>query len=243
MAEIPFKDLPLYSYDYDADFPRRRGHSRMRSPRSKPCCSLRRSTTARSQAGSKTPSTGRADPTARTRSPENRRRLSAPRRARSAPRWRSKAFAAFLPSATPADEHHRSLHPVQTRPDHRRWRGHRPLHRGVPARLHDAIPRLHYSGLYRHPDRSRFPPKQARRLHSHSAGYRTASRRQEPAPALEQLSIIGHREARLLPSDWRVGQCGAHQRSDAETGQGEGACQAPAAVHETGTYSASSRAI
>ena len=45
MTEIPFKDLPLYSYDYDADFPRLREPSRRRSPPPMPSYSSRRSTT------------------------------------------------------------------------------------------------------------------------------------------------------------------------------------------------------
>ena len=36
--EIPFEDLPLYSYDYDADYPGRRP-SRTRSRRWMRCCS------------------------------------------------------------------------------------------------------------------------------------------------------------------------------------------------------------
>jgi len=50
-AEIPIKDLPLYSYDYDTDFPRLPKPSRRPSPPSTRCCSSRRSTTARSRAG------------------------------------------------------------------------------------------------------------------------------------------------------------------------------------------------
>ena len=52
MSEIPFKDLPLYSYDYDADFPpvgaRVQAGDRRRSTR---CCSSRPNTTARFPAG------------------------------------------------------------------------------------------------------------------------------------------------------------------------------------------------
>ena len=52
MAEIPFKDLPLYSYDYDADFPpAARAFKDAIAVASTPCCSSRRSTTARSLAG------------------------------------------------------------------------------------------------------------------------------------------------------------------------------------------------
>ena len=45
-AEIPIKDLPLYSRDYDDDFPpEARSHSRRRSPRPMPCSSSPPSTT------------------------------------------------------------------------------------------------------------------------------------------------------------------------------------------------------
>ena len=52
MTEIPFGDLPLYSYDYDADFPPvarafKAAHRRASTPSS----SSRPSTTARSPAG------------------------------------------------------------------------------------------------------------------------------------------------------------------------------------------------
>ena len=47
MTEIPFKDLPLYSYDYDANYPRSRPrHSRMPLQRSTRCCSSLPNTTA-----------------------------------------------------------------------------------------------------------------------------------------------------------------------------------------------------
>jgi chromate reductase, NAD(P)H dehydrogenase (quinone) len=38
-SEIPIRDLPLYSYDYDADFPPVPKPSRTPLPRSMPCCS------------------------------------------------------------------------------------------------------------------------------------------------------------------------------------------------------------
>jgi NAD(P)H-dependent FMN reductase len=49
-VEIPIKDLPLYSYDYDADFPPVRAPSSRRSPKPTACSSSRPSTTARSPA-------------------------------------------------------------------------------------------------------------------------------------------------------------------------------------------------
>ena len=39
MDEIPFRDLPIYSYDYDADYLRQRAPSRTRLHASTPCCS------------------------------------------------------------------------------------------------------------------------------------------------------------------------------------------------------------
>ena len=50
MTEIPFKDLPLYSYDYDADYPPvARAFKQAIAPT--PSCSSPRNTTARSPAG------------------------------------------------------------------------------------------------------------------------------------------------------------------------------------------------
>ena len=45
-TEIPMRDLPLYSRDYDADFPAEaRALKELRLPRSMRCCSSRPSTT------------------------------------------------------------------------------------------------------------------------------------------------------------------------------------------------------
>ena len=47
-TEIPIGNLPLYSPDYDSDFPPEARRSRRRSPRSTRCSSSPPSTTARS---------------------------------------------------------------------------------------------------------------------------------------------------------------------------------------------------
>jgi NAD(P)H-dependent FMN reductase len=46
---ISFRDLPLYSYDYDDAFPRPRGRSRRPSSPPTRCCSSPLNTTVRSQ--------------------------------------------------------------------------------------------------------------------------------------------------------------------------------------------------
>ena len=52
MTEIPFKDLPLYSYDYDADFPpAARAFKAAHRRRRRASSSSRPNTTARSRAG------------------------------------------------------------------------------------------------------------------------------------------------------------------------------------------------
>jgi hypothetical protein len=68
MTEIPFKDLPLYSYDYDAKYPRVATEFKTPSPPSTPYCLSRRSTTGRSLVRSRTRSTGQADRMEQTRS-------------------------------------------------------------------------------------------------------------------------------------------------------------------------------
>ena len=66
-TEIPFGDLPLYSYDYDADYPpvarafKRRSRGRTRSS------SSRRNIIVRYPEVSRMPSTGRAGPMELTR--------------------------------------------------------------------------------------------------------------------------------------------------------------------------------
>ena len=49
-VEIPIKDLPLYSYDYDADYPPEGRALKVPSPASTPSCSSPTSTTARFRA-------------------------------------------------------------------------------------------------------------------------------------------------------------------------------------------------
>lgn len=46
LTEIPFGDLPLYSYDYDADYPSVARASRMQLRQSTQCCSSRLNTIA-----------------------------------------------------------------------------------------------------------------------------------------------------------------------------------------------------
>src|SRR5688572_3716397 len=99
MSEIPFKDLPLYSYDYDANYP--------------PVATAFKDAIAAVDAilfvtpeynrsipgGLKNAIDWASGPTARTPSHVNRRASSAHRRARSAPPSPSSTCAAFSPSA------------------------------------------------------------------------------------------------------------------------------------------------
>ena len=100
MIEIPFKDLPLYSYDYDADFP-------------PPARAFKDALAAVDAVLFVTPEYNRSipgglknaidwasRPMARTRSPANLQRSSAHRRERSAPPLPSKHCAACSASAT-----------------------------------------------------------------------------------------------------------------------------------------------
>ena len=84
MTEIPFRDLPLYSYDYDKDFPPATRAFKEAIARAEASSSLRRNTTGRYPADSKTRSTGQAAPIARIRSAASRPPSSGHHRARSA---------------------------------------------------------------------------------------------------------------------------------------------------------------
>jgi hypothetical protein len=86
MTEIPFKDLPLYSYDYDANYP--------------PVASSPRSTTAPFLVRSRTRSTGQAGRMGQMRSRGNHRPLSERHQAKSARRSDSNTCAASSRSAT-----------------------------------------------------------------------------------------------------------------------------------------------
>ena len=101
MTEIPFKDLPLYSYDYDADFPPPARAFKDALAGVEAVLFVTPEYNRSIPGGLKNAIDWASRPYGQTRSRENRRRSSAPRRVRSAPRWRSKAFAAFLASATP----------------------------------------------------------------------------------------------------------------------------------------------
>ena len=73
MREIPIGELPLYSYDYDADYPPPARALKEAIAAVDAVCSSRPSTTARSRARSRTRSTGAAARGARTRSRASRR--------------------------------------------------------------------------------------------------------------------------------------------------------------------------
>ena len=60
LTEIPIRDLPLYSYDFDADFPAPARAFKEALAASDALLFVTRSTTAASRAGSRTPSTGAA---------------------------------------------------------------------------------------------------------------------------------------------------------------------------------------
>jgi hypothetical protein len=86
MTEIPFKDLPLYSYDYDADYPPVAVELKNAIAAADAVLFVTPETTGRFLVRSRMRSTGPAGPTERTRSRENHRRLSGPHPARSARR-------------------------------------------------------------------------------------------------------------------------------------------------------------
>ena len=100
MTEIPFKDLPLYSYDYDANYP--------------PVATTFKDAIAAVDAvlfvtpeynrsipgGLKNAIDWASRPTERTHLPANHPQLSEHHRARSAPQLASSTCAAFSPSAT-----------------------------------------------------------------------------------------------------------------------------------------------
>ena len=149
MTEIPFKDLPLYSYDYDANYP--------------PVATAFKNAIAAVDAVLfVTPEYNRSIPGALKNAidwasrPVRQERVYAEtvgghrhvaredrhgrRAATSSQHSRLLQFA--------ADEFHRGVHPIRTGPDYRRRAGHQPFGRGVPAQLHDGVPRVHREGLH-----------------------------------------------------------------------------------------------
>ena len=149
LTEIPIKDLPLYSRDHDADYP--------------PVASAFKDAIAAVDAVLfVTPEYNRSIPGALKNAIDWASRP-----------WGKNSFArkpsavigtspgeigTAIGAATPAqrarllqlaaDECRGGLHPVQARPDHRRRRGHERRDGGIPAQLHDGVPRLHHEGLH-----------------------------------------------------------------------------------------------
>ena len=202
MTEIAFDDLPLYSYDYDADFPPAARAFKEALAASRRCIFV---------------------------TPEYNR--SIPGGLKNAIDWASRPYGensfARKPSAvigtspgmigtalaqqslrgvlgfcnSPHDERDRGLHPVQARPDHRRRRGHRTRRRDdVPARA---------GSTSSPPSSSGSTPRCRGRPEAHAArATDPVGRRQGVLPDLP--SQIGTRQpcvvpaARLWRDGWRV---------------------------------------
>ena len=136
-TEIPFRDLPLYSYDYDADYPpvaqalkdahRGRRRRAVRHAGVQPLDPRR--TEERDRLGEPALWHQLLHPQA------VRRHRHVARRDRHRRRPAEPEERAQLLQFT-ADERARGLHPVHARADHRRRRGHRRIDGGVPAQLY-----------------------------------------------------------------------------------------------------------
>ena len=156
MGEIPIADLPLYSYDYDADYP-------------PPARALKDAIAAVDAVIFVTPEVqpldpGRAQERDRLGQPAVGEELVQPeavghdrhlarqdrhRRGAAAPQEHSQLLQLT------ADECVRGLHRVHARARHRRRRGDRGFHREVPAQLHAGVPRVHLARIYRDPAHGR----------------------------------------------------------------------------------------
>jgi chromate reductase, NAD(P)H dehydrogenase (quinone) len=92
-TEIPIRNLPLYSQDYDADFPPEALALKDAIHRSQAVLFVTPEYNRSIPGALKTPSTGPRGPGGRTRSTMSRPRRSAHHKARSAPRWPNRACA------------------------------------------------------------------------------------------------------------------------------------------------------
>ena len=100
MSEISFKELPLYSYDYDADFPPAGKAFKAAIAAVDAVLFVTPEYNRSIPGGLKNAIDGRAARMARTHSRESRRLSLAPRQARSPPRSPSRACAVCSVSAT-----------------------------------------------------------------------------------------------------------------------------------------------
>ena len=150
LTEISFKDLPLYSYDYDKNYP--------------PAATAFKDAIAAVDAVLfVTPEYNRSIPGGlknaidwasrpvrqeRVHTQTVRRHRNVARKDRHGRRAAtSSQHSCVLQFAT--DECHRSIHSVRGRLDHRGWPRVRRLYERVPPELHGGVPRFHRTGVHR----------------------------------------------------------------------------------------------
>ena len=146
LVEIPIGDLPLYSPDYDADYPPEARELKERWPRSTPCCSSPPSTTGASRARSRTRSTGPAGPGANSfaRKPAAMIGASPAKIGTAVAQQNLKSVLSFCnaPQMSAPEAYIR----FDPRSLHRDRRDHRPHDGPVLDRLHERLSSLHLPG-------------------------------------------------------------------------------------------------
>ena len=119
-VEIPIRDLPLYSYDYDADFPRSRRRSRRPSSPAEACLFVTPEYNRSLPGALKNAIDWASRPTARIHSRTSPRPSSAALPARSAPRSPSSSLRSILSFCnSPQMNCAGGLHPVHEGHDRR----------------------------------------------------------------------------------------------------------------------------
>ena len=150
LTEIPFKDLPLYSYDFDNELPS--GGDRIQGRHSRGGCRAVRDARVQPVNPRWTEKCHRLGEPAlrqeRVHTQTVRRHRNVARKDRHGCRAAaSPQHSCVLQFAT--DEFHRSIYSVRGRHDHRGRPRFKRLNERVPPELHGGVPRFHRAGVHR----------------------------------------------------------------------------------------------
>jgi hypothetical protein len=142
-TEIRFSDLPLYTPDYDADFPPVAREFKEAIHDVDAVLFVTPEYNRSIPGGLKNAIDWASRPYGQNAFARKPSAVIGASRAPSAPRWPAAPAQPPQLLQLAADERTGGLHPVHAGPDHARGRGHQRIHRGLPAQLHEGTACLH----------------------------------------------------------------------------------------------------